>query len=76
MPPPTMRQVRCPSCHQSAPYDSGNPWRPFCSERCRSADLGAWASERFRVPAQPSSEQIEGPPGGTAPADEPHSRGH
>jgi len=30
-----------------------NRWRPFCSERCRDADLGAWASERYRVAAKP-----------------------
>ncbi|MBC7604496.1 MAG: DNA gyrase inhibitor YacG, partial [Ramlibacter sp.] len=25
------------------------PFRPFCSERCKSMDFGAWASENFRV---------------------------
>ena len=29
-----------------------NPWRPFCSQRCRGADLGAWASEGYRVAAR------------------------
>jgi uncharacterized protein len=28
---------------------SSNRWRPFCSERCSSIDLGAWASEAYRV---------------------------
>jgi len=27
-------------------------WRPFCSERCKLVDLGAWATERYRVPAE------------------------
>jgi uncharacterized protein len=36
-----------------------NRWRPFCSERCRTADLGAWASEQFRVPAQPSTDTAD-----------------
>ena len=45
------RRVPCPTCGQPTLYGPANPWRPFCSERCRSADLGAWASERFRVPA-------------------------
>ncbi|MCW5610143.1 MAG: DNA gyrase inhibitor YacG [Rubrivivax sp.] len=44
--------VPCPTCRQPALYGPANPWRPFCSERCRSVDLGAWASERFRVPAE------------------------
>jgi len=47
----TGRTVTCPTCRGPAPYGPDNRWRPFCSERCRSVDLGAWASERFRVPA-------------------------
>jgi endogenous inhibitor of DNA gyrase (YacG/DUF329 family) len=27
-------------------------WRPFCSERCKLADLGRWLSEDYRVPDQ------------------------
>jgi hypothetical protein len=45
--------VRCPRCQQPAVFAPENPWRPFCSERCRLADLGAWASEEFRLPAKP-----------------------
>jgi hypothetical protein len=32
-------------------FAPSNPFRPFCSERCKSMDFGAWASESFRVPA-------------------------
>ena len=39
----------CPLCHQSSTWE-GNPWRPFCSERCQVADLGAWAAEEYRIP--------------------------
>ena len=39
-----------------------NPWRPFCSARCRGSGLGAWASEDYRVPAQPPVEDDEPPP--------------
>lgn len=49
-------RVPCPTCRQPAVYGPANPWRPFCSERCRSVDLGAWASERFRVPADAPPE--------------------
>ena len=28
-------------------------WRPFCSERCRMADLGGWISGDYRVPGDP-----------------------
>lgn len=43
-------RVKCPTCGRDAPYDSGNPFRPFCSERCRLIDLGAWADESYRIP--------------------------
>ena len=38
-------------------YSPANPWRPFCSERCRLVDLGAWASESYRIPAKPDEEE-------------------
>jgi endogenous inhibitor of DNA gyrase (YacG/DUF329 family) len=44
------RTVRCPGCGGPSDYEPANPWRPFCSERCREGDLGAWASETYRVP--------------------------
>jgi len=59
----TERRVPCPTCKRPVVYSERNPWRPFCSERCRSADLGAWASERFRVPAAaPTDEDDSAPP--------------
>ncbi|RME32697.1 MAG: DNA gyrase inhibitor YacG [Deltaproteobacteria bacterium] len=42
-------KVRCPRCGTMAPYQ-GNPDRPFCSDRCRKIDLGAWADESYRIP--------------------------
>lgn len=56
------RLVPCPTCKAAAPYSPENRWRPFCSERCRGVDLGAWASERFRVAAEPPPEGDEPPP--------------
>lgn len=50
------RQVICPACHGPSLYGPQNPWRPFCSERCKQMDLGAWASEDFRVPAEAPPE--------------------
>lgn len=49
------RIVRCPGCGGDSRYEVDNPFRPFCSRRCREADLGAWASERFRLPATPGT---------------------
>ena len=53
------RQVPCPTCKGQALFDPANPWRPFCSERCRQADFGAWASERFRMAAAPPTDEAE-----------------
>jgi len=36
-----------------------NVWRPFCSERCKLIDLGAWASERYRVPVIEDKDELE-----------------
>lgn len=46
----TARKVRCPQCGGEALYAPENPWRPFCSERCKQIDLGAWAEESYRIP--------------------------
>ena len=43
--------VKCPTCRKETPWGN-NPHRPFCSERCRLVDLGAWAQERYRIPGQ------------------------
>lgn len=52
--------VQCPACKGPSVYATGNPYRPFCSERCKSLDFGAWASEAFRVPTPPASEDTLG----------------
>lgn len=44
--------VRCPQCGGDSVWSSANPFRPFCSERCKLIDLGAWASEAYRVPVE------------------------
>ncbi len=46
---PKPRIVTCPTCGGESVYAPGNRYRPFCSERCKNIDLGAWASENFRV---------------------------
>ena len=50
------RIVRCPACGERTIYSPRNRFRPFCSARCKGLDLGAWASEHFRVPAETPSE--------------------
>ena len=46
------KKVRCPQCGGESLWSFENRWRPFCSERCKLIDLGAWASEEYRVPVQ------------------------
>ncbi|HZR70727.1 MAG TPA: DNA gyrase inhibitor YacG [Burkholderiales bacterium] len=47
-----IRTVACPRCGKQVAWDPGNAYRPFCSERCKLFDLGAWATEQYRVPVQ------------------------
>ncbi|HPH13349.1 MAG TPA: DNA gyrase inhibitor YacG [Burkholderiaceae bacterium] len=55
------RMVICPTCAGDSVYNSSNPFRPFCSERCKNLDLGAWASESFRVPTEaPPEDSVYG----------------
>lgn len=51
-------QVKCPQCGERVPYE-GNPWRPFCTERCKMIDLGAWAEERYTIATQDAPGQDE-----------------
>lgn len=41
--------VTCPTCGKRTEYE-GNEFRPFCSERCKLLDFGAWADEEFAIP--------------------------
>lgn len=60
---PEARVVTCPACKGKSIYAPSNPYRPFCSERCKNMDLGAWASESFRVPVDaPPDEDAYGDP--------------
>ena len=46
---PAGRVVACPSCRQPASFAPTNRWRPFCSERCKTGDLGAWATNAYVI---------------------------
>jgi uncharacterized protein len=54
-----VHRVRCPACGKQALYSVENPSRPFCSPRCRAADLGAWASESYRVATTDTPSDID-----------------
>lgn len=57
---------RCPICKKPTNSEEHADF-PFCSERCRLLDLGAWASEKYVVsdPIFDEEELQEGD--GTAP---------
>jgi len=55
----TARKVRCPQCGGDSLWSPENPWRPFCSERCKQIDLGAWASSSYRIPAAVAPDDSE-----------------
>ncbi|MGA7800960.1 MAG: DNA gyrase inhibitor YacG [Gammaproteobacteria bacterium] len=48
--------VSCPTCGKPVEWTSANAWRPFCSERCRLIDLGAWIEEEHRIPGDSTPE--------------------
>jgi endogenous inhibitor of DNA gyrase (YacG/DUF329 family) len=58
--------VNCPICGSAVPWVPESRYRPFCSERCRKIDLGAWANEEYRVPV---AEQRDDAPDAAPPAD-------
>lgn len=47
---PPLRSLRCPHCGKPAIATADNAFRPFCSERCKLIDLGAWLGEGHRIP--------------------------
>lgn len=71
-PPPKRRSVACPTCKGPSLYAPENPYRPFCSRRCRDIDLGAWASESYRVEAESPPDDEAGRAGGDGAAPPPH----
>lgn len=52
----TVKTFPCPRCGQASQWQD-NAFRPFCSERCKLIDLGAWASDEYRLPTQDSSSE-------------------
>ena len=51
--------VDCPTCGKKVDWLEQNKYRPFCSERCKQIDLGAWAEEKYVIPAVNPPEDIE-----------------
>jgi uncharacterized protein len=52
----SIKIIACPQCGGESIFASSNVYRPFCSERCKNIDFGAWASESFRMEADVSPD--------------------
>ncbi|OSI15735.1 MULTISPECIES: DNA gyrase inhibitor YacG [Neisseria] len=44
--------VPCPTCRKPTEWTQENKFRPFCSERCKLIDLGAWANEDYAIESE------------------------
>lgn len=43
------KSVNCPTCESVLVWNEQAKFRPFCSERCKMIDLGAWASDGYSI---------------------------
>lgn len=53
-------KIKCPGCRKESKWEE-NPFRPFCSERCKLIDLGAWASDGYKIAGRPEDESDQIP---------------
>lgn len=60
--------VDCPTCGNKVEWNEASKYRPFCSLRCKQIDLGAWAEEKYVIPAATpgdvGEEEDDAPPTG------------
>jgi endogenous inhibitor of DNA gyrase (YacG/DUF329 family) len=54
-----MATVNCPTCNAKVEWTEANKFRPFCSERCKQIDLGAWAEEKYKIPGAVPEDPLE-----------------
>jgi uncharacterized protein len=57
-----MHNVKCPTCDRNVEWSEASAFRPFCSDRCRLIDLGAWFSEKHAIAAEPIRDDDEDAP--------------
>lgn len=57
-----MTVVACPTCNKQVEWTEANKFRPFCSERCKKIDLGAWAEEKFVIPCAAPADPLDEAP--------------
>jgi endogenous inhibitor of DNA gyrase (YacG/DUF329 family) len=69
-----MPTLPCPTCQKPVEWSAAAKWRPFCSERCRLIDLGAWMSERHAIPGEELQPGDESAPAPAQDSESPHPR--
>jgi endogenous inhibitor of DNA gyrase (YacG/DUF329 family) len=57
----------CPTCKRPVRIVQEDPLKlprffPFCSERCKLIDLGAWLDANYRIASKPDEEEDSQPP--------------
>jgi len=54
------KPIKCSQCGEIFDINMPSNFKPFCSERCKLIDLGAWADGSYNIAAEesPMSEQI------------------
>ena len=52
---------KCPTCRRklAAEAAAADAFRPFCSERCRLADLGSWLNGAYRIGSPVTEEDLD-----------------
>ncbi|WAJ36876.1 DNA gyrase inhibitor YacG [Pseudomonas sp. GOM7] len=50
--------VQCPTCGAPVEWKAESTYRPFCSERCKLIDLGAWAAEEHAIPGNDLEDEL------------------
>jgi hypothetical protein len=53
--------VKCPTCRREVEWSPASVYRPFCSDRCRLIDLGAWLTEQHKIPEDPVAAEDQLP---------------
>jgi endogenous inhibitor of DNA gyrase (YacG/DUF329 family) len=51
--------VKCPTCRRPVQWSAESVYRPFCSDRCRLIDLGAWLTEQHKIPDESGGDGEE-----------------
>lgn len=53
-------KVKCPNCENKTDFNEKNPYRPFCSKRCKLIDFGKWANGEYSIETAHQDESANG----------------